>query len=143
MIFQLFSLFLLIPIALGGTGYHPRKTKEDVDQQRSGLDPLGITLDNFSEIWTKRSQEYIESRLKYQTNNGKAKNVIMFLGDGLSMVTTAATRMYLGGEEVELSYEQFPHLGFVKTYCVDRQVADSACTGEMVIFEGSFLGVMT
>jgi alkaline phosphatase len=109
--------------------YHPRKTKEEVGEQREGLDPL-ITLDGFTEVWNKKGQDYLAERLNYNTNNGKAKNVIMFLGDGLSMVTTAATRMYMGGEEVELSYERFPHLGFVKTYCVDRQVADSACTGE-------------
>jgi alkaline phosphatase len=51
---------------------------------------------------------------------GKAKNVIMFLGDGMSVATLAATRAYIGqsegkpGEEVELSFEKFPHTGISK-----------------------------
>ncbi|KAG5667737.1 hypothetical protein PVAND_015707 [Polypedilum vanderplanki] len=125
---EIFCLILFFSNSFCEFRFHPRKTKEEIETQRNGLDPLGITLDDFSEIWIKRSQDYINDRLNYQNNNGKAKNVIFFLGDGLSLTTTAATRMYLGGEEVELSYERFPHLGFVKTYCVDRQVADSACT---------------
>jgi len=65
---------------------------------------------------------------------GRAKNVIMFLGDGLSVPTLAATRAYIGqsqgqpGEEFVLSFEEFPFTGVSKTYCVDSQVADSACS---------------
>ncbi|XP_024941132.1 membrane-bound alkaline phosphatase-like isoform X2 [Cephus cinctus] len=58
----------------------------------------------------------------------------MFLGDGMSIPTLMAARTYLGqlhgktGEESKLYWENFPHTGFSKTYCVDRQVPDSACT---------------
>jgi len=52
----------------------------------------------------------------------------MFLGDGMSHPSIAATRVYLGGEELKLSFEEFPHTANSKTYCVDKQVADSACT---------------
>jgi alkaline phosphatase len=44
----------------------------------------------------------------------------MFLGDGLSVPTLAATRIYLGqsqgkpGEEVVLSFEEFPYTGVSK-----------------------------
>lgn len=42
----------------------------------------------------------------------------MFLGDGMSFPTIAATRMYMGGEEMELSFEKFPYTGFSKVfYC--------------------------
>jgi alkaline phosphatase len=34
----------------------------------------------------------------------------------------------LGGEEVKLSFEHFPHVASSKTYCVNAQVADSACS---------------
>lgn len=43
-----------------------------------------------------------------------AKNVILFLGDGMSIPTIAATRVYLGGEEMSLSFEQFPYAGLSK-----------------------------
>ncbi|CAG9103073.1 unnamed protein product [Plutella xylostella] len=68
-------------------------------------------------------------------NTRVAKNVILFLGDGMSVATLAATRTYLGnrhgysGEELKLSFEAFPYTGLAKTYCVDNNVADSACSG--------------
>ena len=48
--------------------------------------------------------------------------------DITGFVTTAATRMYIKSEETELAFEKFPHVGLSRTYCVDSQVADSACT---------------
>lgn len=66
--------------------------------------------------------------------NGKAKNVILFLGDGMSLTTVAAARIFEGqrkgnpGEENLLSWEQFPATAFSKTYNVDSQTPDSAGT---------------
>ncbi|XP_030379967.1 membrane-bound alkaline phosphatase [Scaptodrosophila lebanonensis] len=57
-----------------------------------------------------------------------AKNVIMFLGDGMSVHTVTATRNFLGDSSEQVYFEQFPYTGLSKTYCVNRQVADSACT---------------
>lgn len=66
--------------------------------------------------------------------NGKAKNVILFLGDGMSLTTVAAARILDGqrkgssGEENQLSWEQFPYTALSKTYNTDAQVPDSAGT---------------
>lgn len=49
-----------------------------------------------------------------KVNFNKAKNLIFFLGDGMSLATVAATRMLLGGEEKSLSFEEFPHFGLSK-----------------------------
>ena len=63
-----------------------------------------------------------------------AKNVIMFLGDGLSIPTVTATRILEGqmrgevGEKNWLSYERFPATALCKTYNTDQQVPDSAGT---------------
>ncbi|HHW4670097.1 MAG TPA: alkaline phosphatase [Xylella fastidiosa subsp. multiplex] len=63
---------------------------------------------------------------------GKAKNVILFLGDGMSFTTVAAARILEGqrnaatGEENVLSWEHFPATAFSKTYNTDAQTADSA-----------------
>lgn len=76
----------------------------------------------------------LKEQLLKRTNRNVAKNVIFFLGDGMSIPTLAASRMYMGqmqghtGEEAQLSFEEFPNVGLVKTYCVDKQVADSACS---------------
>jgi len=66
--------------------------------------------------------------------NGKARNVILFLGDGMSLTTVAAARIFEGqrkgasGEENLLSWEHFPATAFSKTYNVDSQTPDSAGT---------------
>jgi len=65
---------------------------------------------------------------------GEAKNVIVFLGDGMSLTTVAAARILEGqrlggsGEEHALSWEQFPNTALSKTYNTDSQTPDSAGT---------------
>jgi alkaline phosphatase len=66
--------------------------------------------------------------------NGRAKNVILFLGDGMSLTTVAAARILEGqrkggpGEENQLSWETFPNTALSKTYNTDSQTPDSAGT---------------
>ena len=65
---------------------------------------------------------------------GKAKNVILFVGDGMGMSTVTAARILEGqnnnqpGEENTLSFGHFPFAGLAKTYNVDAQTPDSAGT---------------
>ncbi|XP_059052252.1 membrane-bound alkaline phosphatase-like, partial [Achroia grisella] len=85
--------------------------------------------------WNIQAQWTLRSKVLAPLNKKIAKNVILFLGDGMSITTLAATRVYLGqkyghyGEELRLSFEAFPYTGLAKTYCVDNNVADSACSG--------------
>ncbi|KAJ9577042.1 hypothetical protein L9F63_006390, partial [Diploptera punctata] len=85
-------------------------------------------------FWTTGAQETLRHKLSRTPLKGKAKNVILFLGDGMSISTLTASRAYLGqmdgfpGEETVLPFEKFPTVGLSKTYCVDSQVPDSACT---------------
>jgi alkaline phosphatase len=64
----------------------------------------------------------------------KAKNVILFIGDGMGISTITAARIYDGqsrgetGEENSLSFEAFPNVALVKTYNSNQQVPDSAGT---------------
>ncbi|CRL01810.1 CLUMA_CG015026, isoform A [Clunio marinus] len=90
--------------------------------------PVINVMEGSSEFWRNKAQHFITMKLDSKINMNKAKNVILFLGDGMSFSSVAATRMYLGGEETELSFEKFPHFGMAKTYCVNAQVGDSACT---------------
>ncbi|XP_063705260.1 membrane-bound alkaline phosphatase-like [Culicoides brevitarsis] len=81
-----------------------------------------------SSYWKKIGENVVnENILKFQNKN-PAKNVIFFIGDGLGVQTTSATRSYLGDPSMSLAYETLPYVGMAKTYCIDRQVADSACT---------------
>ncbi|XP_075980477.1 membrane-bound alkaline phosphatase-like [Anticarsia gemmatalis] len=87
-----------------------------------------------ADFWRDEAQAAIGARLARPAPAGKARNVVMFLGDGMSVPTLAAARTLLGqrrgnpGEETQLHFETFPTVGLVKTYCVNAQVADSACS---------------
>ena len=64
----------------------------------------------------------------------RAKNVILFIGDGMGISTITAARIYAGqskgldGESYQLAMEKLPWSAFAKTYTHDSQVADSAPT---------------
>ncbi|GLQ08974.1 alkaline phosphatase [Devosia yakushimensis] len=85
------------------------------------------------------AQEALVAKEAIQPNTGKAKNVIMFIVDGLSIPTITAARIHEGqlagvdGESHSLAFEQLlPHTALVKTYTHDSQVADSAPTATAI-----------
>lgn len=97
---------------------------------------VGPSEESSKDFWYENSQEILQRQLKLdQLNKNIAKNMIFFIGDGMSTPTLMATRMYMGGEEKKLSFEKFPYTGFAKTYCVNHQVGDSACTAT-ALFSG-------
>lgn len=70
------------------------------------------------QFWYDLAYEEIAKRLALdQPNAKKAKNIILFLGDGMSLSTVAAARILKGqrqgntGEESALSFETFPYTG--------------------------------
>lgn len=84
--------------------------------------------------WFKEGATAIADRVAEPVNTNRAKNVILFVGDGMGISTLTAARILEGqlagkpGEENFLSFEEFPYTALVKTYNVDAQVADSAGT---------------
>ncbi|QSX33181.1 alkaline phosphatase [Shewanella avicenniae] len=70
---------------------------------------------------------------------GRAKNIILFVGDGMGVSTLTAARIYQGqqrgesGEENRLSFETFPYSGLVKTYSSNQQTPDSAPTMSAIV----------
>lgn len=50
----------------------------------------------------------------------RAKNLIIFVADGMSIPTQTAARMYMGGEEKVLSFEKFPSVGLSKVRNVNH-----------------------
>lgn len=72
----------------------------------------------------------------HQMGAGKvpARNLILFIGDGMSLTTVTAARILEGqqrgqkGEENQLAFEQFPYTALSKTYNTDSQTPDSAGT---------------
>lgn len=96
--------------------------------------------------WREYSENHLKSILFSQKVDRVkvARNVIMFVGDGMSFATIAAGRVLKGqmnnrsGEETKFVFEDYPHLGLSKTYNTDRQVSDSAGTATAL-----FTGVKT
>ncbi|PIK46356.1 putative alkaline phosphatase, tissue-nonspecific isozyme [Apostichopus japonicus] len=87
-----------------------------------------------AEHWRNLGKIALNNALNNNLNENEAKNVILFLGDGLDIHTSTASRIYKGqlvgktGEEGYLMWETFPHVALSKTYNTNSQVADSAGT---------------
>ena len=87
-----------------------------------------------AETPTKWFTQGASKAIKLGSSNAKAKNIILFVGDGMSLTTVAASRIYEGqskgqsGEENLLSFETMPYTGLSKTYNTDSQTPDSAGT---------------
>lgn len=113
--------------------YHEKFNRKSPKMEFKDIDPIFKELEEFNEFWSDLAQKTLEEQLKIEENSNTAKNIILFIADGLSMTTTAATRMYLGGEEKKLSYEKFPHFGLARTYCIDRQVGSSSCAANALM----------
>uniref|UniRef100_A0A5F9C658 Alkaline phosphatase n=1 Tax=Oryctolagus cuniculus TaxID=9986 RepID=A0A5F9C658_RABIT len=86
------------------------------------------------EFWYQKGREALDAARELQHIKTAAKNLILFLGDGMGVSTVTATRILKGqmtgnlGPETPLAMDHFPYLALSKTYNVDRQVPDSAGT---------------
>uniref|UniRef100_A0A8C4UJ10 Alkaline phosphatase n=1 Tax=Falco tinnunculus TaxID=100819 RepID=A0A8C4UJ10_FALTI len=87
------------------------------------------------EYWRRQAQETLRAALRLQhLNQNVAKNLILFLGDGMGVSTVTAARILKGqlqnrkGEESLLEMEKFPYVALAKTYNTNAQVPDSAGT---------------
>ncbi|MGY3975321.1 alkaline phosphatase [Aeromonas mytilicola] len=61
-----------------------------------------------------------------QAQASDAKNVILFIGDGMGPSVLTATRLYKVGEEGDLEMMKLPRSARVKTFSHDAQTTDSA-----------------
>jgi len=110
-------------VALGGAA-----AAQDKAQLVQGDDP-----------YFRQGQETLRRIMTQQRNTSRAKNVILFVGDGMGFSTTTGTRIFEGqqrgvdGESNVLTYESFPFLAASKTYASDSQVSDSAPTATAMV----------
>ncbi|XP_076007441.1 intestinal-type alkaline phosphatase-like [Genypterus blacodes] len=85
--------------------------------------------------WNNKGRQALHTALSIQPNIHQAKNLILFIGDGMGVTTVTATRILKGqmagkpGEETSLVMDTFPYMALSKTYNVDQQMPDSAGTG--------------
>lgn len=104
------------------TAQHPRL------QSSRDFEALDEELD--TRFWHDKAQSILADKLAghKKLNENRAKNVILFLGDGMSVHTIAATRAFMGDSNKQVFFEKFPYLGLSKTYAVNERTPDSANT---------------
>ena len=89
--------------------------------------------------WYRDGRAAVERAKQLTPITGKAKNVILFLGDGMGVTTVTAARILEGqrrgqsGEENLLFFETLPYTALIKTYSTNEQVPDSAGTMTAIV----------
>uniref|UniRef100_A0A0B6YV85 Alkaline phosphatase n=1 Tax=Arion vulgaris TaxID=1028688 RepID=A0A0B6YV85_9EUPU len=113
-----------IPICLLLLGYF-------IEGVKLSTTPVNYGYERVSTYWYDLAEEELFATLR-ERQMGVAKNVILFLGDGMGMSTVTAGRILAGqklgkrGEEHKLSFDKFPYTGLSRTYNTNSQITDSA-----------------
>lgn len=105
----------------------------------ASANPENGWLTNYPEaarVWFEPAAKKVNSKaVKFKDlGKGEARNIILFVGDGMGVSTITAARIFAGqqlglaGEEYELSFDKFPFSGLSRTYNTDMQTPDSAGT---------------
>ncbi|WP_300531133.1 alkaline phosphatase [Maricaulis sp.] len=111
--------------------------QQNAESEATGSEPASqspIETRVVDATWNRAAEE-ARQRLTLRAREGQARNVILFVADGMSIPTIAAARIYDGqtggdtsGVENLLTFEAFPNAALVRTYSTDSQVPDSANT---------------
>ncbi|MCQ8185566.1 alkaline phosphatase [Parvularcula maris] len=89
--------------------------------------------------WEADGRAALAAAKEERVVEGPAKNVILFIADGMDVTTSTAARILAGqqlggsGEEHLLTFESLPFTGFAKTYNTNVQVPDSAGTATAIM----------
>lgn len=89
--------------------------------------------------WFEQGRQALEAARARTPNNGKARNVILFVGDGMGVSTVTAARILEGqqrqvdGEGNRLSFETLPYLAHSVTASANQQTSDSAPTATAMV----------
>ena len=104
-----------------------------VADQRDGVQPQQA-----GDSYYRAAEAAVQGRIDMR-GMAPAKNVIIFIGDGMGISTITAARIYAGqergedGESYRLTMEKLPYMALSKTYSNDFQVADSASTATAMV----------
>ena len=126
------------------------ETNNDHGYPQIGDHPQGWdSREQTKEYWTQVGNAELKKGLKYHKkciilkinkalelnrNSRKAKNVVLFMGDGMGFPSVTAGRIQRGqrngqsGESFRTAMEQLSYAGMSKTYNINYQIPDSAAT---------------
>jgi alkaline phosphatase len=91
-----------------------------------------VAADPASNPYYVDGRKTLEAALQRVPNTKRAKNVILFIGDGMGINSVTAGRIFAGqlhggsGVGDSLSFEKFPYTAFSRTHSTDQYVSDSA-----------------
>lgn len=135
-----YALTLLMATALlsACNNAAPEAAENEPQQPPSMRDGVSLSALPTASAWYQDGSAKVsagnDAYAQVNTRRGAAKNVIVFVGDGMGVSTVSAARIRDGqikggmGEENMLSFDDFPFVGLAKTYNVDAQTPDSAGT---------------
>jgi alkaline phosphatase len=98
-----------------------------------------VALAEDAQFWLNDGAASLNDSKKLVPNAKKAKNIILFVGDGMGISTVTGARIFEGqlkgidGERNRLSFEEFPYVALSKTYSTNQQTSDSAPTMTAII----------
>ena len=101
--------------------------------------PFPVKRAENADSWLTGGWNAVDAAKREKVRKGKAKNVILFIGDGMGVSTLTAARIFEGqtrgesGEENRLSFEEFPFSALSKTYSANQQTSDSAPTMSAIV----------
>ncbi|XP_072384783.1 alkaline phosphatase-like [Diabrotica undecimpunctata] len=87
------------------------------------------------EYWYEQARIALRKRLQYSMETERrpfAKNVVLFVGDGMGVATATAARILRGqrlgkrGEDHDLAWDSFPAVALAKTFNMDAQIGESS-----------------
>ncbi len=93
-----------------------------------------LAAETMPEDWYAAGAAAVARNARVQPVTSRAKNVILFVGDGMGITTVTAARILDGqrkggsGEDNALAFEVFPNVALSKTYSANQQTPDSAPT---------------
>jgi len=89
--------------------------------------------------WREQGRAAVAAARALTPLRERARNVIVFIGDGMGVSTVTAARILDGqlrgqtGEENQLAFERLPHVALIKTYETNQQVPESAGTATAIL----------
>lgn len=92
-----------------------------------------------AEEYRQQGEAELAARMAAATRPEKARNIIIFIGDGFGVSTITAARILAGenagvdGESFVTAMDRLDHTALVKTYSHDGQVSDSAPTATAIL----------
>jgi alkaline phosphatase len=78
------------------------------------MPPNGPKEEQEKSFWNNKAQGTLRNKINQKLNTNIAKNIIVFIGDGMGLSTTMASRVYMKDVNSELSFEKFPYSGHSK-----------------------------